>query len=92
MDRLSLRPGEVVLDVCCGSGASALPAAEGVGPRGRVLGIDLAPGLIGLAREKAGRLGLENARFREEDFERCAEVDGAFDAVVCVFGISSWRT
>src|ERR1700730_8622139 len=39
-----LRPplGSRVLDVCCGSGASALPAAEMVGPSGYVLGVDLA--------------------------------------------------
>ena len=35
VDRLALRPGMRVLDVCCGSGASALPAAEAVGPEDR---------------------------------------------------------
>jgi len=42
VDRLELRPGARVLDVCCGSGASAIPAAEAAGPAGSVLGVDLA--------------------------------------------------
>jgi SAM-dependent methyltransferase len=42
IDRLQLPAGACTLDVCCGSGASAIPAAEKVGPQGFVLGIDLA--------------------------------------------------
>ena len=42
----SLRSGSGVLDVCCGAGASALPAAEAVGPRGKVIGVDLAKQLL----------------------------------------------
>jgi len=40
--RLQLAPGSNVLDVCCGSGASAIPAAAAVGDNGSVVGIDLA--------------------------------------------------
>lgn len=40
--RLPLSSGDAVLDVCCGAGASALPAARAVGPAGKVLGLDLA--------------------------------------------------
>src|SRR5215208_3918687 len=45
VERLKLTPGARVLDVCCGSGASAIPAAESVGPSGSVTGIDLAHNL-----------------------------------------------
>src|SRR5262249_32643300 len=45
IERLGLRPGEDVLDVCCGSGASALVAAEKVEPNGSVLGVDLSENL-----------------------------------------------
>ena len=51
--RVGPNPGARVLDVCCGSGASAIPAAEIVGPNGFVLGVDLAENLIALARAKA---------------------------------------
>lgn len=85
--RLELNAGDRVLDVCCGSGASALPAAEMVGAQGRVLGVDLARGLLELGRAKAHQRGLAQVEFRQGDFEELAEPPESFDAVVCVFGI-----
>ncbi len=87
IERLRLRPGARVLDVCCGSGASALPAAEEVGPQGSVLGIDLAQNLLTLARAKARARGLENVGFRLGDMLALDLPESPFDAVVCVFGI-----
>ncbi|MGH9841668.1 MAG: class I SAM-dependent methyltransferase [Blastocatellia bacterium] len=87
VERLSLQPGARVLDVCSGSGASALPAAERVAPDGRVLAVDLAEGLLDLARAKAERCGLGNIEFRVGDFEELGLPDQSFDAVICVFGI-----
>jgi ubiquinone/menaquinone biosynthesis C-methylase UbiE len=87
VERLSLLPGAHVLDVCSGSGASALPAAERVAPDGYVLAVDLAKGLLDLARAKAGRRGLSNIEFRVGDFEELGLPDKSFDAVICVFGI-----
>jgi ubiquinone/menaquinone biosynthesis C-methylase UbiE len=85
--RLKLKPGATVLEVACGTGASALPAAAAVGPTGRVIGVDLAENLLTLAREKAKRRGLENVEFRHADMTALGYPDSAFDAVVCVFGI-----
>ncbi|HZI95392.1 MAG TPA: class I SAM-dependent methyltransferase [Patescibacteria group bacterium] len=85
--RVSPRPGQSVLDACCGSGSSALPAAELVGPRGRVLAVDLAEKLLELGRAKARRQGLDNIEFRCSDFEETAAAGNDFDAVMCVFGI-----
>jgi ubiquinone/menaquinone biosynthesis C-methylase UbiE len=76
-----------VLDVYCGSGASALPAAEMVGPRGFVLGVDLAANLLELARTKAAKRGLMNTQFRVGDLLDMHLSDTQFDAVICVFGI-----
>src|SRR5690349_23534118 len=87
VSRLGLRRGARVLDVCCGSGASALPAAEAVGPAGSVLGIDLAEDLLALARAKAAARGLGNAEFRVGDMLALGLAPAQFDAVVCVFGI-----
>ena len=78
---------EQPLDVGCGTGASALPAAERVGPRGHVLGIDLAERLLETARHKAESRGLENIRFETGDMANLGFPDGHFDAVVCVFAI-----
>ncbi len=87
IDRLALRPGDRVLDVCCGTGASAMPAAIRVGPTGYVLGIDIADSLLELARNKSRQQGLENIEFRQGDFEHLGLPGASFDAVVCVFGI-----
>lgn len=87
VERLKLPPGARVLDVCCGSGASAIPEAEAVGPNGFVLGIDLAENLLELARSKAQRWGLDNVEFRTGDLLDLDLPDHSFDAVVCVFGI-----
>lgn len=87
VDRLGLAPGDSVLDLCCGAGASALPAAERVGPKGRVLGLDLAENLIRRARVKATIRRLDNVELRVEDLEQVELPPASFDAVLCVFGL-----
>jgi ubiquinone/menaquinone biosynthesis C-methylase UbiE len=85
--RIGLRPGDRVFDACCGTGASALPAAHLVGDDGQVLGADLAEPALVLARAKARAQALTNVEFRAADVEHTGLPSGSFDAVVCVFGI-----
>ncbi len=87
VERIGLTAGARVLDVCCGSGASAIPAAEIAGPTGSVVGVDLAENLLELARAKAKQQGLENIEFRPGDLTNLPFAEETFDAVVCVFGI-----
>jgi len=87
IERLALVPGARVLDVGCGTGASAIPAAERVGPTGHVTGIDVAERQLEVARRKAEARGLSNIAFRLGDMRQLDYPDAAFDAVVCVFGI-----
>jgi ubiquinone/menaquinone biosynthesis C-methylase UbiE len=83
----SLSSGSRVLDVCCGAGASALPAAEAVAPTGNVIGIDLAKQLLELARTKAIQRRLANVEFEVGDMLSMRFPVASFDAAVCVFGI-----
>ena len=87
VSRLALPAGGTVLDLCCGAGASAIPAAHAVGTAGRVLGVDIAAPLLELARARAADEGLTNIEFRDGDATRTGLPDGGFDAVVCVFGV-----
>ena len=87
VSRLRLAAGASVLDLCCGAGASAIRSAHAVGPGGAVLGIDVAAPLLELARDRAAREGLANIEFRPGDASATGLPDGAFDAVVCVFGV-----
>jgi ubiquinone/menaquinone biosynthesis C-methylase UbiE len=87
IERLDLRPGMQVLDVACGTGASALPAAERVGPTGHVLALDLADNLLAVGRAEAARRGYEQIAFEQADMTATGLPDAAFDVVVSVFGI-----
>jgi ubiquinone/menaquinone biosynthesis C-methylase UbiE len=87
VERLALQPGASVLDVGCGTGASAIPAAKQVGPTGKVIAVDLADRLLENARRKAATLKLQNIEFRLGDMENLGYPDEHFDAVICVFAI-----
>jgi len=80
VDHALLKPGEKVLDVGCGTGGVTIPAKLRVGKTGEAAGIDPAPEMITVARQKAGRAGLE-IDFRLGVIESLPFPDGAFDAV-----------
>src|SRR5215468_9402235 len=87
VERLALSSGAKVLDVGCGTGASALPAAQAVGPSGRVIGVDLSVRLLERARAKAAARGLTNVEFRIGDMTSSGYPDQSFDAVISVFSV-----
>lgn len=65
-DRLELGPGGQYLDIGCGNGYTVQWAAERVGPDGRAVGVDVAPGMIAQARARCG--DLPNVAFHVADF------------------------
>ena len=87
VDFAGVASGHRVLDVCCGTGAASLPAAERTGPSGEVVAIDLADRLLDLGRSKAERRGLRNVDFRVGDLTNLDVPDRAFDVVLCSFGV-----
>ena len=80
--RLALEPGRQVLDVACGTGNLAIPAAKA---GARVVGIDIAPNLVVQARQRAAAEGLK-IHFEEGDAEALPCESGSFDAVLSMFG------
>jgi ubiquinone/menaquinone biosynthesis C-methylase UbiE len=81
-----LKPGERVLDIATGSGEPALSMAKEVGPRGRVVGVDLSEQLIGFAQRAAKERSVANVEFEVMDAEKLSLPDASFDAAVSAFG------
>ena len=82
--RLGVSPGMRVLDLGCGDGTTALPAAR-VGAE--VLGVDIAGNLVAAGNRRAQAEGLGNCRFQEGDASHLDDLaDDRFDLVVSMFG------
>ncbi len=82
--RIGITQGLKVLDLGCGDGTTAIPAAR-LGAD--VLGVDIARNLVEAGNRRAAREGLTNCRFQEGDATDLSELpDQAFDLVVSVFG------
>lgn len=77
-----LRTGDRVLDVACGTGIVARRAARQLGGQGRVVGLDINPGMLAVARSAAAAEGLE-IEWREGDALAPPFAEGSFDAVFC---------
>ena len=81
---LDITPGLEVLDLGCGDGTTALPAAQ-LGAN--VLGVDIATNLVEAGNARARSLGLTNCRFQEGDASDLNELgDQSFGLVVSIFG------
>lgn len=80
-----LQPGEAVLDVGCGRGATLFPAVERVGPGGRVLGADLSAEMVELLRFDIEQRGVTNAQVRQMNAEALDVEDGSFDVALSSF-------
>ena len=65
--RLGLRPGDRVLDLCCGTGLNLPAIREAVGSEGEVVGIDLTPAMLAQARRKVEKHGWRNVRLLQAD-------------------------
>ena len=84
IESIGVDSGQQVLDLGCGDGTTAIPAAQ----RGAdVLGVDIASNLVEAGNRRAESLGLTNCRFQEGDASDLAGIDDdRFDLVVSIFG------
>ncbi len=85
-----LSEGEVVLDLGSGGGLDCFLAAQRVGAGGRVIGLDMTPEMIQLARENAQKLGASNVEFRLGEMEHMPVKDNSVDVIIsnCVINLS----
>ena len=86
----SLREGEVVLDLGSGGGLDCFLAAQQVGPSGKVIGVDMTPDMVSLARKNAAKGGDKNVEFRLGEIENLPAADNSVDVVIsnCVINLS----
>lgn len=84
VETLGITPGLRVLDLGCGDGTTALPAAQA---GGQVLGVDIAGNLVAAGNARAEAAGLANLRFQQGDSSDLHDLaDASFDLVVSMFG------
>ncbi len=86
-----LKTGQTVLDLGSGGGLDCFLAAERVGPGGRVIGLDMTPAMLDLARANAKKMGLKNVEFQYGYIEDIPLPDGSVDVIIsnCVINLSA---
>ena len=92
----NFQPGQSILDMACGTGLVTLAAKQAVGPTGNVVGIDITPGMLAVARQKA-KAANEDITFLQADVTDLSKVTlipSQFDVITCAsaFVLLSSRT
>jgi arsenite methyltransferase len=86
-----LKPGQTVLDLGSGGGIDCFLAAKKVGPAGQVIGLDMTPKMLDLARANAKKQGVKNVDFRYGYIEDIPLLDASVDVIIsnCVINLSA---
>jgi len=86
----ALKPGEVVLDLGSGGGFDCFLAQAKVGETGYVIGVDMTPDMVRLARKNAHEAGIDNMDFRLGEIEHLPVADASVDVIIsnCVINLS----
>jgi arsenite methyltransferase len=86
----ALQVGETVVDLGSGGGFDCFLAARQVGPTGKVIGVDMTPDMVALARQNAAKAGLAHVEFRLGEIEHLPVPDRTADAIIsnCVINLS----
>ena len=85
---LDLQPGDRVLDLACGTGLNFPHLRELVGERGQVVGVDLTPAMLDIARKLIASKGWKNVEVREADAASLPFADASFDKVLISFALN----
>ena len=80
------QPGEHVLDLGCGTGATTFTFSRHIAPGGTITGLDISPVMLGLARTRAENAGAAGLVFREADAQTFPFAPNSFDLLVSRFG------
>lgn len=86
LQQADFKPGQRVLDIGCGGGATTIAIAQAVSPSGEVLGIDISPDLTAASTQRASDVGVSNIRFICADASVVQLADAPFDRLFSRFG------
>ena len=86
----SLKTGETVLDLGSGAGFDCFLAAQRVGEKGKIIGVDMTPEMIDKARANAAKGGYQNVEFRLGEIEHLPAADNSVDVIMsnCVINLA----
>ena len=87
LERSAVALDESVLEIGCGTGATTIPLAEAVGPRGRVVGVDISEPMLARARQRLAESRLGNISLVQADAQVHRLEAGRFDLIVSRFGV-----
>jgi SAM-dependent methyltransferase len=87
VEHVEARPGATILELTAGPGETGFLVAERVGPTGRLLSTDLAPGMVAAARRGVEARGLTNVECRVMDAQQIDLADDSVDGVLSRFGV-----
>jgi SAM-dependent methyltransferase len=85
--RSGVAAGENVLEIGCGTGATTVPLAEAVGPRGQVVGVDISEPMLAGARKRVAESGLGNITLLQADAQVHPFEPEQFDLITSRFGV-----
>jgi 2-polyprenyl-3-methyl-5-hydroxy-6-metoxy-1,4-benzoquinol methylase len=88
---ITLKPGEIVLDLGSGGGIDVLLSAQRVGPNGKAYGLDMTDEMLALGRENQRNAGVENVEFLKGEIENIPLPANSVDVVIsnCVINLSA---
>ncbi len=91
VEMAALKEGGKVLDIGAGTGLASFIAAERVGPRGSVLGVDLSEGMLSVAMKKSEAFRHKNVRFEKMNETSLNLPDNSFDVALSNFGLTPFN-
>ncbi|MDJ0535735.1 MAG: methyltransferase domain-containing protein [Xenococcaceae cyanobacterium MO_207.B15] len=83
LECVPLSPGEKILDVATGTAIIALAASKIVGDTGKVIGIDISPGMLAQARAKIAEAKINNIQLIESDIDNIDFPENSFETIFC---------
>lgn len=85
---LGVQAGDRVLEIACGTGLNLPLLRQLIGDRGSLVGVDLTPAMLDIARRQIATHGWNNVEVREADAARLPFPDASFDKAICTFALN----